>query len=125
MANEIERVVKPGGRVYVESPGVRSVFYPSIRIGQAQAGMSAGPSNFFDDITHVQPFTLQRFYKLFAGRKFERVRTGIYRNKLFLASSPVLLLAGLLLRRRIMIVTALYHLGGWAIYVTATRRSEA
>ncbi|MEI6084961.1 MAG: class I SAM-dependent methyltransferase [Verrucomicrobiota bacterium] len=125
VANEIERIVKPGGRVYIESPGVRSLFYPSIRIGQSSAGMSAGPSNFYDDITHIQPFTLQRLYKLFAGRKFCQVQTGIHRNKLFLAASPVLLLVGLLLRRRIMIVTALYHIGGWAVYVTATRRNPA
>lgn len=124
VVNEIQRVLKPGGRVYLETPGVRSLFYPSIKIGRKHAGMSAGPSNFFDDRTHIRPYTLQSLYKLFTSRKFEQVNAAIYRNKLFLMGSPFLLLGGLLLRRRNWIVTALYHIGGWAVYSTATKSSR-
>ena len=125
VVDEIQRVVKPGGRVYLEAPGIRSVLFPSVRYGLAQAGLGAGPANFYDDITHVQPFTLGRLYKLLAGRRFAGVRVGVYRNKLFLLAAPGLLLGGLLLRRRLWIVTALYHLGGWAVYATATRGQDA
>jgi SAM-dependent methyltransferase len=121
VVGEIERILKPGGRVYIEAPGVRSLFYPSIRIGLDRAGEGSGPSNFLDDVTHVQPFTLGRLYKLFFYKRFDPIRVAIHRNKLFLLASPVLLLSGLVLRKRVQIVTALYHLGGWAVYLTATR----
>lgn len=56
---ELVRVCKPGGKIYIESPSDRSVTVPSSRDPEDHAVL-----NFWDDPTHVRPWTPAGFYRL-------------------------------------------------------------
>lgn len=56
---ELARVCKPGGKIYIESPSDRSVKVPSSRDPEDHAVL-----NFWDDPTHVRPWTPAGFYRL-------------------------------------------------------------
>ena len=52
MVKELARVLRPGGRLYLETPDVRN-------------GMSWAPLNFWDDPTHLRPYTRTGLRRLF------------------------------------------------------------
>jgi len=63
---ELARVLKRGGRLYVEGPGQRSLLMPS--------STHDFPLNFYDDPTHIAPLTRGRIAHLF-GVNGLRVRS--------------------------------------------------
>jgi SAM-dependent methyltransferase len=58
LGDEIDRLLKVNGQVYVEAPNWTSMFIPSIGINREESGTI----NFFDDFTHKIPFTQQKMY---------------------------------------------------------------
>jgi SAM-dependent methyltransferase len=56
---ELVRVCKPGGKIYIECPSDRSLTVPSSRDPEDHAVL-----NFWDDPTHVRPWTPAGFYRL-------------------------------------------------------------
>src|ERR1700690_3621026 len=55
LGKEIYRVLRPGGIIYVETPNWTSMLVPSFRFKPGQHN----PFNFFDDPTHIRPYTNQ------------------------------------------------------------------
>jgi len=55
LLREIVRVLKPGGRVYLETPHPRSLTLPRLRTGSGGFDFTL---NFYDDPTHVRIYTL-------------------------------------------------------------------
>ncbi len=53
LAKELERVMKKGAKIYVESPNWTTLFVPSFGFKRNQHS----PFNFFDDHTHVKPWS--------------------------------------------------------------------
>lgn len=53
--SEITRLLRPGGRFYVETPNYTSLFVPSFGLKRNQHH----PFNFFDDLGHVRPYSKQ------------------------------------------------------------------
>lgn len=69
LMNEIQKVLKPKGRVYLNTPHISSLWVP------------AG-SHFFDDYTHVRPFSEISMTRLVqdAGLKVEKIKAGLSFN---------------------------------------------
>lgn len=118
---EIKKVLKPGGLWYIEAPGLRSLCLPSLSLGR---GRFSGPINFYDDPTHIKPFTEGGLYYLLTNNGFIVRRTGIARNLLLMLLSPILIIAGLLSRKRSVFTIGLFHLVGWSVYASGIKKRE-
>lgn len=57
---EICRVLKPGGRVHIEAPDVRMALLPHIPL----LSSDRGGMNFWDDPTHIRPYSRQSLRRL-------------------------------------------------------------
>jgi SAM-dependent methyltransferase len=115
LCNELKRILKTDGRIYVEVPGLRSLFVPSFGFAAEQRS----PANFFDDPGHVRPFSKGRLFYLFFDKGFHPLRFGTYHNYLFMFLSPVLMLWGLAVHKREWFLRGLWHLVGWSVFLVA------
>jgi SAM-dependent methyltransferase len=68
---EILRILKPGGYVYIETPSDRSLQTKSHAYYRKMGFFS-----FWDDPTHVRPWTPAALYRLILGYQCETVRSG-------------------------------------------------
>ena len=110
---ETARLLKPGGRVYFETPGPKSLAMSSPR------GAAAGTFtlNFFDDATHVRLVPVGELAQQARGAGLEVVASGTSRNWLFAASWPLFALLPASRQK----FTAKVHWVGWSAYLIAHR----
>jgi SAM-dependent methyltransferase len=113
MFSEVARVLKPGGRIYLETPHPKSMVLPSSLHTQV-------PLNFFDDLTHVRVVTAGGLAHHARAAGLDPVRCGISRNWLFAASWPLFMFLPASRRK----ITARLHWLGWSAYLIARRRNN-
>ncbi len=90
LGEEIGRVIKSGGNLFVEVPSVRTLFAPSSRVFFGKTGC------FFDDPTHVRPFTkvsLSEFVGTGCGLRI--ISVGVVRNPMKILATPALVIYSL------------------------------
>jgi SAM-dependent methyltransferase len=114
LLSEARRILKPQGKFFVEAPGVRSLFIPSFRFGWSRGSHTF---NFYDDPTHLKPYTVNGLKRLLEDNGLQVIRSGVSRNWLFFILSPLLIGCGLF-------NTFLFHAGiinlvGWSVYCIA------
>ena len=121
LGSEIRRVLKKGGRVYVETPNWTSVFVPSFGYKRHLVGTF----NFFDDHTHVKPWSKQGIFSfLQVSCKLHVEKVGTVRNFVRLPFDPIVVLWGLFTGNRGAIAPAVWNLVGRRVYGIA-RKNEA
>jgi len=113
LAREAARLLKPGGRIFFETPHPKTLSLPSLR-GRA-AGMFT--LNFYDDPTHVRLVPVSALEKQVREVGLEVVASGISRNWLFAASYPFYLFLPPSRRK----YTARVHWLGWSSCLIARR----
>jgi SAM-dependent methyltransferase len=113
LLREIARLLKPGGRVFFETPHPKTLSLPSLR------GRAAGifTMNFHDDATHVQLVPLEMLAEGVQSVGLKPEAGGISRNWLFAASWPLYLFLPPSRRK----YTARVHWLGWSAYLIARR----
>ncbi len=113
LVQETARLLKPGGRVFFETPHPKTLTLRSLR------GRAAGTFtlNFHDDPTHVQVVQISDLAQRLRAVGLETVTSGISRNWLFAASYPLYLFLPPSRRK----YTAQVHWLGWSAYLTARR----
>jgi len=106
---ETARVLKPGGRIYFETPHPKTVDLPS----------AAGKFtlNFFDDATHVRVIPVTEIAQELARTALQVQATGISRNWLFAAAHPFFCLLPESRKK----FTARVHWIGWSAYLIAQK----
>jgi SAM-dependent methyltransferase len=111
--DEIARLLKPGGRVYFETPHPKTLTYSS------PPGRAAGTFtlNFYDDATHIRPVPLGALAQHCRKVGLDVVRTGISRNWMFAASWPFYFFRPASRQK----FTAYGHFLGWSAYLVARR----
>ena len=110
---EIARVLKPAGRVYIETPGPESV-----RTRSAPNELRGKVTlNFFDDPTHVLPVTREVMASAAREHGLIPAKSGKSRNWIFAVSYPFF---ALLPPRRQRYVAKLHWLG-WSVYLIARK----
>ena len=113
LLHEAARLLKPGGRIYFETPHPKSLTLSSPR------GRAAGTFtlNFFDDPTHVRPVTLGALAKQVCGVGLEVVDSGISRSWLIAAAHPLFVFLPASRKK----FTARVHWLGWSACLIARR----
>jgi len=113
LLREIARLLKPGGRVYFETPHPKSLTLPSLR-GQPTGDFTF---NFYDDATHVRLVTTGELAQETRRAGLQVEATGISRNWLFAASHLFFVFLPPSRKK----FTARVHWLGWSAYLIAHR----
>ena len=113
LLREAVRLLKPGGRIYFETPHPKSLTLSSPR------GRAAGTFtlNFFDDPTHVRLVPVGELAKRARGVGLEVVASGTSRNWVFASSYPLFVFLPPSRQK----FTARVHWLGWSAYLVARR----
>jgi SAM-dependent methyltransferase len=113
LLKEAARLLKPGGRIYFETPHPKSLALSSPR------GTAAGTFtlNFFDDPTHMLPVAIGALAQRARGAGLQVIGSGTSRNWLFAAAWPLLLFFPASRKK----FTARVHWLGWSAYLIARR----
>ena len=107
---ELKRVLKNKGRIFIEVPNKRSLW------GKPH-GKFAGTVHFFDDPTHLRPYSHIELAELCKQSGLRVIKSGIARNIIHLILSPVLIFTGILMPGKLHYMYARNSLIGWASYV--------
>jgi len=110
LMSEVARLLKPGGKVYFETPHSRTVDLPSTR--------GAFTLNFWDDPTHVKPVEMESLAQAAREAGLQATTSGTSRNWLFAASYPFFLMRPASRKK----YTARVHWIGWSAFLVAQRR---
>lgn len=115
---EMSRVAKKGALLYIEVPSTRSVLLPSFSsIGNSQDV----PINFYDDYSHLRPYTRRSLYSLATHFDFSIIKTGYVRHLGGLLFSPLFFIGAVLMGKRIFLLHAIWNVVGWACYCYAKK----
>lgn len=114
LINEIKRVLRQKGQLYIECPSERSLWVPHIDDNFTW--------NFYDDKTHIAPFRLVELSGLLENEGFKIIKKGYYRNYLFLMLSPVFIALSVFSKFRILLLHAIVSILGWSIFVEAEKK---
>lgn len=108
------RLLKPGGRLYVETP------HPKTETMASVSGKAAGcvTMNFYDDPTHVRPVPIGELVQLAGESGLRAVASGTSRNWIFAAVYPLLCIIRPNSRKRYV---AQQHWLGWSVFLVAAR----
>lgn len=113
---ELARVTKDGGHVYIEVPGILSMFAPTSSRFFSKTG------NFFDDITHKRVFTIPSLRDLAqCYLKLQVIQIGTARNLIKILSIPALSIYSIL-KWRALVMTGICDLIGFRLYCIATKK---
>ena len=113
LLQEAVRLLKPGGRIYFETPHPKSLTLSSPR-GQAAGTFTL---NFFDDPTHVRLVSMGELAQRARGVGLQVAPSGTSRNWAFAAACPLFLFLPACRQK----FTARVHWLGWSAYLVARR----
>ena len=110
--SEVSRLLKPGGRVYFETPHPKTLNLPSAK--------GRFTLNFFDDPTHVDVVTTSQIAEASEANGLSVINSGISRNLIFAAVYAFYFFCPPSRQR----FTALTHWIGWSAYLIAQKPSK-
>jgi len=115
LLREAARLLKPGGRLYIETPHPKSLTLPSPK------GAAAGSFtlNFYDDPTHVRLVTIGDLAQQVRTAGLKVIATGTSRNWLFAAAWPFYAFMPASPRK----FTSLVHWIGWSACLIARKET--
>lgn len=118
LGKEINRVMKKGGKIYVEAPNWTTILVPSFGFHREQHG----PFNFYDDPSHIKPWTKHGLFAfLLQSCNLTSIKVGNTRNWLRIPLDFVYITYGLLTSNRKYIMSSFWNLYGWCIYGIGTK----
>jgi SAM-dependent methyltransferase len=112
ICKEINRVLKKGGRIYVEAPGVRTLYAPSLGINRSEQG----PVNFYDDPTHIKPWTKHGIHNFLLDSNLKVEKVNIVRNYFRLPINFLTIPYSLIFNKRALFIKEFWNLYGWCVY---------
>ncbi len=112
LCSEIRRLLRPGGRVYIETPNYTTLFVPSFGLKRSQHH----PFNFFDDLGHQKPYSKQALYEFIENCGLQVSKLGNTRNWLRIPIDLLGLPWNLIKGDRRRAVGHFWNLYGWCIY---------
>ncbi len=77
---DVNRVLKNGGKLYIEIPTPETINYPSRRLFIDQ-GINVSTVNFFDDNSHLKTYDAEELKRLLHSNGFRILEYGVIENK--------------------------------------------
>ena len=102
------RVLKQGGKLHILTENYTSVFVPS------NINFTSHTCNFYDDYTHLRPYTKKSLYRLFINAGFKGVKVWTERNPIIIFLLPILLI--LQLTKKFDIGRLIYEIFGAELF---------
>ena len=113
LGNEINRILKKGGRIYVEAPNWSSILVPSFGFHREQHN----PFNFYDDPTHIKPWTKHGIYEFLSDNCQLKVqKVGIVRNWIRIPLDLFIIIFGFISGNRKRIISSFWNIYGWCVF---------
>ena len=113
LGNEINRILKKGGRIYIEAPNWSSILVPSFGFHREQHN----PFNFYDDPTHIKPWTKHGIYEFLSENcKLKVQKVGIVRNWIRIPLDLFIIIFGFISRNRKRIISSFWNIYGWCVF---------
>ena len=113
LGNEINRILKRGGRIYVEAPNWSSILVPSFGFHREQHN----PFNFYDDPTHIKPWTKHSIYEFLSENcKLKVEKVGIVRNWIRIPLDLFIIIFGFISGNRKRIISSFWNIYGWCVF---------
>ncbi len=113
LGKDINRVMKHGGEMFVEAPNWNSALAPSFSFHRERHNRF----NFYDDPTHLKPWSKQGIYEYlsyYCGLRV--VSVGTVRNWVRVPFDFLVIPFGVLTGNSTYIVSSFWNLFGWCIY---------
>jgi SAM-dependent methyltransferase len=79
LLNKLHKILKVGGKVYVEMPSIQTLEYPK-NYELSAINIKVAISNFFDDATHKKTFSSDQLKGLIMRAGFESLESGVIEN---------------------------------------------
>jgi SAM-dependent methyltransferase len=114
LVKECARLLKPGAKVYIETPHPKSLALPSLKASPA----GSFTLNFYDDPTHVRVVDVETLAQAVRRAGLQVVASGTSRNWVFASAWPVYFFRPDSRQK----FTSRIHWLGWSAYVIAARR---
>lgn len=122
LGHDINRVLKPGGKIYVEAPNWTTLFVPSISFQRKQHG----PFNFFDDPTHLKPWSQHGLYVFITQScLLNNLKTGIARVWWRIPLDLAIIVVSLLSKNRSHLLAAFVNIYGWCCYGIGVKTDDS
>lgn len=113
LAKEINRVLKNDATIYIEAPNWTTLLVPSFGFKREQHN----PFNFYDDPTHIKPWTKQGLFEyLFQYCNFKVLKVSNTRNWFRIPLDIFIIFYSLFSSNRSYLVMSFWNLFGWSIY---------
>jgi SAM-dependent methyltransferase len=113
LGSEIYRVLRPDGGLYLEAPNWTTILVPSWGFCRAQSG----GFNFYDDPTHIKPWSKHGLFEFMREHCCLRVETvGTRRNWARLPLDILKLPVALVQNQRHSLIEAFWNVYGWSIF---------
>jgi len=113
LGNEINRVLNKGGKIYVEAPNWSSILVPSFGFHREQHN----PFNFYDDPTHIKPWTKHSIYEFLSENcQFKVQKVGIVRNWIRIPLDLFIIIFGFISGNRKRIISSFWNIYGWCVF---------
>lgn len=117
---EIRRVLKEGGYVYIEFPSEKTRHFMTAETLRRFA-CPVTTLNFYDDKTHISLYTIQELTGILRDEKMSVCGSGDIREPVKKCLSPMLLLAGYMMRDKSIFTGSLWALLNWASFIIARK----
>lgn len=115
---ELIRVLKPGGRLYIEAPSERSLWLP----GMFMQHDRAYSISFFDDPTHLsRPWSAQALHRLARCYACDPLQVGYDTGLVPRLKGLILFIGGLIAWRGSLVEQGLWKLIGWASFAVVAK----
>jgi ubiquinone/menaquinone biosynthesis C-methylase UbiE len=120
MMQELKRVLRKGGHLFIEIPSEKTKhFISSVLLRRYFLPVST--FNFYDDKTHKSTYSQKNIVSMLEKEKFEIVAYGDIQEPVKKILSPFLLLLGFLKRDTNIFTGALWAVVNWASYIIAQK----
>jgi len=120
LLREVKRALKENGYLYVEIPSEKTARLVSAK-ALKKYGLPVTTFNFFDDKTHISPYSMLEVSRILGENNFSIAEYGEIREPVKRLLSPFLIIAGLITRDESLVTGTLWSLVNWASYVVAKK----
>jgi SAM-dependent methyltransferase len=118
--NEIKRVIKPEGNIYIETTNWTTQFIIPFTFYKEKGDIF----NFYDDYTHKKPFTKYSLYYLLKDCGFHDIKIGSTSHMLRIFFDPFIIIYSLISKNRGLLTSSVWNIFFASIFAIGTKKPK-